>query len=51
MSQNFPQVYGHSGRNVKNETDLCSYAMKTNLKGAQSIDASTLTSKMYSVGS
>ena len=50
MSQYFPQVYGYSGRNVKNKADLCSYAMKTNLKGARSIDTSTLTSKIYSVG-
>ena len=50
MSQYFPQVYGHSGRNVKNETDLCSYAMKINLKGARNIDTSTLASKIYSVG-
>ena len=45
MSQYFPELYGHSGGNVKVELDLSNYANKTDWRGATSIDTSTLASK------
>ena len=45
MSQNFPELYEHSGENVKFELDLSDYARKANLKEATGIDTSTLASE------
>ena len=45
MCQYFPKLYEHSGANVKIELNLSNYAKKANLKGATSIETSTLASK------
>ena len=43
MRQYFPEPYERG--NVKVQLDLSNYAMKAHLKGATSIDTSTLASK------
>ena len=45
MSQYFPELYEHSGGNVKVELDLFNYATKATLEGATGIDTSTMASK------
>ena len=45
MSQYFPELYEHSGGDVKVKLDLPNYAKKADLKGATGIDTSTLASK------
>ena len=47
MSQYFPKPYERFGENVKVELDLSNHATKADLKGATSIDTSTLASKTY----
>ena len=44
MSQYFPP-YRSSGRDIKVELDLSSYATKTNLKNVTHVDASSFASK------
>ena len=44
MSQYFPP-YRSSGRNIKVELDLSSYATKTDLKNVTHVDASSFSSK------
>ena len=44
MSQYFPP-YRSSGRNIKVELDLSSYATKTNLKNMAHVDVSSFASK------
>ena len=44
MSQYFPP-YRRSGRNLKVEIDLSSYATKTDLKNVTHVDASSFASK------
>ena len=44
MSQYFPP-YRSSGRNIKVELDLSSYATKTNLKNMADVDVSSFASK------
>ena len=44
MSQYFP-LYGSSGRNIKVELDLSSYATKTDLKNVTHVDISSFASE------
>ena len=44
MSQHFPP-YRSSGKNIKVELDLSSYAKKTDLKNVRYVDVSSLTLK------
>ena len=44
MSHYFPP-YGNSGRNIKVELDLSSYATKTDLKNVTQVDVSSFASK------
>ena len=44
MSQYFPR-YRNSGRNIKVDLDLSSYAAKTDLKNVTHVDVSTFASK------
>ena len=44
MSQYFP-LYRSSGRNIKMELDLSSYATKTDLKNVTHVDVSSFASK------
>ena len=46
MSQDFPQSYETSGRNMNVKSDLSSSATKVGLKGATGFDASMLALKM-----
>ena len=48
MSQYFPP-YRSSGRNIKVELDLSSYATKTDLKNVTHVDVSCFASKTYLV--
>ena len=46
----FPELYEHSGGNVKVEFDLSDYATNADLKGALGINTSMLASKIYLTG-
>ena len=48
MSQYFPP-YRSSGRNIKVELDLSSYATKTDLKNVTHVDVSSFTSNLASL--
>ena len=45
MSEYFPKLYKHFRGNVKVELDLSNYTIKSDLKGATSVDTSNLSQK------